>query len=54
MKKTTVSYCQVCSKDFDNNEIAYYVVIDNSIVCKKCAIEASKLTSDIQERLFQK
>jgi len=53
MKTTVVSYCQVCSKDFDTNEIVYYVTTDNNIVCANCAHEASKLTEDIKPRIFE-
>jgi len=54
MKKTSVSYCQVCHEDFKNNQIVYYVTIDNSLVCSKCASEAGKLTDDIQTRKYEK
>ena len=53
MKSTTVSYCQVCGSDFENKQRVYYVVIDNSIVCEKCAHEASKLTDNIQIRKYE-
>ena len=51
MKKTSVSYCQVCHDDFKDKQIVYYVTIDNSIVCSKCADVAN--TNDIQTRIFK-
>lgn len=54
MKITSVRYCQVCAEKFVNNQIVYYVTIDNSIVCSKCASEASKLTDDIKPKIFEK
>lgn len=51
MKTTHVSYCQVCHKDFRPNEIVYYVVIDNNIVCGDCA-EAAQ-TKNIEPRIYE-
>ncbi|EOW8912834.1 hypothetical protein ACOVAE_003057 [Listeria monocytogenes] len=51
MKTTTVSYCQVCQKDFKNNEVVYYISIDNNIVCGDCANKAN--TKDIQPRIHE-
>lgn len=51
MKKTSVSYCQVCLKDFRDKDIVYYVVIDNSIVCGDCASSAK---AEIQTRKYEK
>lgn len=53
MKTTGVGYCQVCKKDFENNEVVYYITNDNSIVCDNCALEANALTEDIQLRIFE-
>lgn len=37
VKKTTKPYCQVCNKNFKNQEFVYYAPTDNNIVCIKCS-----------------
>lgn len=36
IKKTGISYCQSCGKDFQELETCYYAPIDNNIVCTEC------------------
>ena len=48
LKSTSISYCQVCNKIFENDEIVYYAPIDNNIICKKC----SELHNEIQPRIY--
>lgn len=50
IKVTHRDYCQSCMKDFENGEIVYYAVIDNSIVCHEC----SKVHSQKEVRIFRK
>lgn len=33
---THAACCQSCGKDFEENEIVYYVPLDTNIVCNKC------------------
>lgn len=35
IKQTTIQYCQSCGKAFTKEELVYYALIDNNIVCKK-------------------
>lgn len=51
MKTTSISYCQVCGKEFNNNEVVYYIPIDNNIVCDHCAEESN---SEAQPRIHEK
>lgn len=51
MKTTSVSYCQSCQRDFKNNEIVYFIEIDNNIVCGECAEKAD--TINIQTRIYE-
>lgn len=48
VKETSVSYCQVCGKDFEHFDIVYYAPVDNNIVCPKC----SKIHSDREPRIY--
>ena len=50
VKKTRRSYCQVCGKDFKNQESVYYAPIDNNIVCAKC----SEIHKDRELRTYDK
>lgn len=38
VKTTYITYCQVCSKDFKDGEIAYFAPVDNNIICKECSM----------------
>jgi len=51
MKETHISYCQVCRKDFKDGEKVYYVLIDNNIVCNRCAEQAN---TETQPRIYKK
>lgn len=48
VKITYSPYCQVCLTDFDDMEIVFYAVIDNNIVCRKCA----KVHALVEPRLY--
>ena len=48
IKKTPISYCQVCGKDFEHLDIVYYAPIDNNIVCAEC----SKIHKDRSPRIY--
>lgn len=37
VKVTYLKYCQACSKDFRIGDGAYYVPMDNNIVCEDCS-----------------
>jgi hypothetical protein len=52
MKTTSVSYCQISHQEFKNNEVVYYIVIDNNIVCGQCAEKAN--TNEVQPRIYEK
>ncbi len=49
-KETYISYCQVCGKNFIENEKVYFAPVDNNIVCKKCAM----IHANRQERVYIK
>lgn len=49
VKITSISYCQSCGKDFENEEILHYVPIDNNLVCLKCS---STFTADKELRIY--
>lgn len=36
VKTTSIQYCQSCGKDFSKEELVYFALIDNNIVCQKC------------------
>lgn len=48
IKRTPVSYCQVCGRDFISPELVYWAPIDNNIVCAKC----SDIHRDRQLRIY--
>jgi len=48
IKRATVSYCQVCARDFKSPELVYFAPIDNTIVCEEC----SKVHKDRQLRIY--
>lgn len=48
IKVTTTTYCQSCSKDFEDPEIVFYAPIDNTIICKECI----KVHSTKEPRVF--
>ncbi|KXZ39460.1 hypothetical protein SAMN05661008_00353 [Alkalithermobacter thermoalcaliphilus JW-YL-7 = DSM 7308] len=37
IKQTTIQYCQSCGKAFTKEELVYYALIDNNIVCQNCS-----------------
>ena len=39
MKTTSIRSCQSCGVEFIQNNIAYYVPIDNNIVCFRCSLK---------------
>lgn len=50
IKPTVIYYCQVCAKEFKNNEIVYFIPIDNNIVCNHCASESN---AEAQPRIYK-
>ena len=42
MKTTPIRNCQSCGVEFIPNDIAYYVPIDNNIVCFRCSLKHDK------------
>lgn len=36
MKKTNVTYCGECLRDFDNPEVVWYAPIENNCFCREC------------------
>lgn len=37
IKRTIISHCQVCARDFDSPELVYYAPLDNTYLCRECA-----------------
>jgi len=37
VKRTPISYCQVCQRDFISPELVYFASLDSNIVCSGCA-----------------
>jgi len=50
VKVTGSNRCQVCGKDFKDQEFVYFAPIDNNIVCSKC----SEIHKDRQPRIYIK
>lgn len=50
MKRTSISYCQVCGTDYTNGEHVFFVPIDNNVICRKCA---DKISSEKQPRIYK-
>jgi len=48
IRRASVSYCQVCARDFQSPELVYYAPIDGNIVCKEC----SNIHKDRQLRIY--
>lgn len=38
IRRSHVSYCQSCGRDFKSPELVYYAPIDNNIVCEACSM----------------
>ncbi|MEK5068063.1 hypothetical protein [Sporosarcina sp. FSL K6-1508] len=39
LKKTTVSYCGECHRDFDKPEVVWYAPIENNCFCRDCKLK---------------
>lgn len=50
VKRTSVSYCSCCLKDFYENELVYYVVIDNNMICTECK---NKTETKVELRVYK-
>lgn len=50
VKRTPISYCQVCQRDFISPELVYFAPIDNTIICSKC----SEVHRDRRLRIYVK
>ncbi|MBN2827404.1 MAG: hypothetical protein JXQ26_05420, partial [Tissierellales bacterium] len=48
---TTVKRCGCCREEFEDGEFAYYVIIDNDIICSKCK---EKVNAKLEPRVFRK
>jgi len=42
MKTTSICNCQSCGVEFIPNDIAYYVPLDNNVVCFRCSLKHDK------------
>jgi len=42
MKTTSIRNCQSCGVEFIPNDIAYYVPLDNNVVCFRCSLKHDK------------
>lgn len=51
VKRTSVKYCSCCMKDFDNNELVYYVIVDNNMICTKCN---EHVDASVELRVFKR
>ena len=50
IKRTPVSHCQNCGREFKNPELVYYAPLDGNIVCSECA----EIHKDRQLRIYAK
>lgn len=48
IKRTPVSHCQNCGRDFDSPELVYFAPLDGNIVCQEC----SRIHRDRQLRIY--
>lgn len=51
VKRTSVKYCSCCMRDFDDNEMVYYVVVDNNMICTKCN---ERVDANVELRIYKK
>ena len=43
IKVTTQHTCQSCGVGFDDIQVVFYAPLDNSIICKECAVEHAEI-----------